>query len=176
MKYVQGLSSVGNRAFTCRIISVGFMSPISGNCSNSKALAQRSLVSLDTSKAFSCLYASAAFSSRLSLMLLQTSVGRAVSRWLYFVDNWEMLQILNLLSSWRNQVFGSCGQKLWTLKAMWATCWFCSSFASILYCIHKGVWPRSRLQSRAGKSMCKGREYPLPLFASFYIGKCARGC
>jgi hypothetical protein len=59
------------------------MSPISGNFSSSKALAQRSLVYLDTSKAFSCSYASAAFSSisaRLSLMLLQMFVGRAVSR------------------------------------------------------------------------------------------------
>ncbi len=54
MKYVPGLSSVGYRASICRIISEGFMSPISGNFSNSKALAQRSLVYLDTSKVFSC--------------------------------------------------------------------------------------------------------------------------
>jgi hypothetical protein len=25
------------------------------------------------------------------------------------------------------------------------------------------VWPRSRLQTRVGKSVCKGWEYPLPL-------------
>jgi len=31
------------------------------------------------------------------------------------------------------------------------------------------VWPRSRLRSRAGKSVCKGWEYPLPLYVlSFY--------
>ncbi len=72
---------MGNRAFICRIISVGFMSPISENFNNSKALAQRSLVYLDTSNAVRCSFASAAcssMSSRLSLMLLQTSVGRAV--------------------------------------------------------------------------------------------------
>jgi hypothetical protein len=79
-----------------------------------------------------------------------------------------MLQILNLLSSWQNQVFRSCGQKLWILNAMWATCWFCSSFAAILY-DHKGVWPRSRLQLRAGKSVCKDGEYPLPLYVLRYI-------
>jgi hypothetical protein len=56
-------------------------------------------------------------SSRLSLMFLQTSVGRADSIWSYFVDDWDMLQILNLISSWRNQVFGLCGQKLWILNA-----------------------------------------------------------
>ncbi len=96
MQYVSGLSSVGNRAFICHIISEGFMSLILGNFSNSKALAQQSLVYLDTSKAFSCSYASAAFSSissRLSLMFLQTSVGRANSIWSYFVDDWDMLQI-----------------------------------------------------------------------------------
>ncbi len=31
MKYVPGLESVGSRAFICCIISVGFMSPITGN-------------------------------------------------------------------------------------------------------------------------------------------------
>ncbi len=85
-------------------------------------------------------------------MLLQTSVGRAISRWSYFVDDWKMLQILNLLPSWRNHVFGSCGQKLWILNATWATCWCFSSFAAILYDIHKGVWPRvdcNHVQERA---------------------------
>ncbi len=50
MKVVPGLLSVGNRAFICHISSVGFMSPISGYFNNSKALAQRTLVYLDTSK------------------------------------------------------------------------------------------------------------------------------
>ncbi len=169
---MQGLESIGNRAFICRIISEGFMSPISGNFSSSKALAQRSLVYLDTSKAFSCSYAAASssISSRLSLMLLQTSVGRADSRWSYFVDDCDMWQILNLLSSWQNQVFGSCGQKLWILNATWAVCWSFSSFAANLY-NHKGVWPRRRLQSRAGKIVCKGGEYPLPLFVLRFIFK-----
>jgi hypothetical protein len=74
---------VGSRAFICRIISDGFMSPISGNLCSSNALAQRSLVYLDISRPFNCSYAPAAFSSistRLSLMLLQTYVGRADSR------------------------------------------------------------------------------------------------
>jgi hypothetical protein len=51
------------------------MSPISENFSSSNALAQRSLVYLDTSRAFSCSYASDAFSlisSSLSLTLLYT--------------------------------------------------------------------------------------------------------
>jgi hypothetical protein len=34
---------------------------------------------------------------------------------------------------------------------------------------HKGVWPRSRLQSRAGKSVCKGGEYRLPLYVLSFI-------
>jgi hypothetical protein len=29
---------------------------------------------------------------------------------------------------------------------------------------HKGAWPRSPLQSRAGKSICVSGEYPLPLY------------
>ncbi len=177
MKYVQGMESVGSCAFICRIISEGFMSPISGNFSNSKALAQWSLVYLATGKAFSCSYASVAFSSissRLSLMLLQTSVGRADSRWSYFVDNWDMLQFLNWLSSLRNQLFGLCGQKSWILNAMWAACWSCSSFATFLY-VHKVAWPGSRLQSRAGKSVCKGREYPLPLYVLRFIFKNVHG-
>jgi hypothetical protein len=61
-------------------------------------------------------------------------------------------------------VVGSWGQKLGILNATWATCWSPSSFfAAILY-LHKGVWPRSRLQSRAGKSVCKDGKYPLPLY------------
>ncbi len=40
MKYVPGLESVGSRAFICRIISDGFISPISGNLSSSNTLAQ----------------------------------------------------------------------------------------------------------------------------------------
>jgi hypothetical protein len=86
MNYVPGLELVGRRAFIGRIISEGFMSPISGNFSRSNTLAQRSLVYLDTSKAFSCSHALATFSSissRLSLMLLQTSVDRADNRWSY---------------------------------------------------------------------------------------------
>jgi hypothetical protein len=82
-----------------------------------------------------------------------------------------MLQILNLLSILRNQVFRSWGQKSGILNATWATCWSLlsrSSFAAILY-VQKGVWPRSRLQWRAGKSMCKGGEYPLPLFVLSFI-------
>jgi hypothetical protein len=78
MKYVPGVRSVGSRAFICRIIL-----PISGNLCCSNALAQRSLVYLDISRPFNCSYAPAAFSSistRLSLMLLQTYVGRADSR------------------------------------------------------------------------------------------------
>jgi hypothetical protein len=117
MKYMPGLESVGSRALICRIISKGFMSPISGNFSSSNALAQRSLVYLDTSRAFSCSYVSAAYSSissRLSLMFLQTSVGRDDSRWSYFVhDDWVMLQILNL----RNQVVGSCGPRRILLRS-----------------------------------------------------------
>ena len=37
------------------------------------------------------------------------------------------------------------------------------------------VWPRCRLQSRAGKSVCKGWEYPLPLYVRSFIRKRARG-
>jgi hypothetical protein len=77
-----------------------------------------------------------------------------------------MLQIRNLLSIFRNHVDGSWGQKLGIRNATWPTCWSSwslSSFDAILD-VHKGVWPRSRLQSRAGKSVCKGWEYPLPLY------------
>jgi hypothetical protein len=49
MKYVPGVESGGSKAFICRIISVGFMSPISGN-----ALAQQAMVYRDISSAFSC--------------------------------------------------------------------------------------------------------------------------
>jgi hypothetical protein len=41
---------------------------------------------------------------------------------------------------------------LWILNATWATCWCFSSFAAILYDIHKGVWPRvdcNHVQERA---------------------------
>ncbi len=31
------------------------------------------------------------------------------------------------------------------------------------------MWPRSRLQSRAGKSVCKGGEYPLPLYVLSFM-------
>jgi hypothetical protein len=79
------------------------------------------------------------------------------------------VQILNLLSILQNQVLGSCGQKSGTLNATWETCCSLSSvFVTILY-VHKGVWPRSRLQSHAGKSVCKGREYPLPLYVLSFI-------
>jgi hypothetical protein len=44
----------GNKAFICRIISDGFMSPISGNLCSSNAVAQRSMVYWDISNAFSC--------------------------------------------------------------------------------------------------------------------------
>jgi hypothetical protein len=54
MKTVQGLESVGSRAFICRIRSVDFMCPISGNFNNSNALVQWALVYLDTSRALSC--------------------------------------------------------------------------------------------------------------------------
>jgi hypothetical protein len=43
-----------------------------------------------------------------------------------------------------------------------------SSFAAIFY-VHKGVGPRSRQHSRAGKSVCKGGEYPLPLYVLRFI-------
>ena len=83
MKYMLVVESGGSRAFIYRIISDGFMSPISGNLCTSNALAQRSLVYLDINSSFSCSYALAVFSSisaRLSLMLLQISVGRAESK------------------------------------------------------------------------------------------------
>ena len=47
MKYVPAVESGGSRAFICRIISDGFMSPISGNLCSSNALAQRSMVYRD---------------------------------------------------------------------------------------------------------------------------------
>ena len=78
MKYMLVVESGGSRAFIYRIISDGFMSPISGNLCTSNALAQRSLVYLDISSSFSCSYVSAAFSSisaRLSLMLLASQNG-----------------------------------------------------------------------------------------------------
>ena len=83
MKYVPVVESGGSKAFIFRIISDGFMSPISRNLCSSNALAQRSMVYLVINSSFSCSYASSAFSStsaRLSLMLLQMSVGRAESR------------------------------------------------------------------------------------------------
>ncbi len=73
----------GSKVFICRIISDGFMLPISGNLCSSNALAQRSMVYLVINSSFSCSYASSAFSwisARLSLMLLQMSMGRAESR------------------------------------------------------------------------------------------------
>ncbi len=79
MKYMPAVESGGSKAFICRIISDGFMSPIFGNLCSSNALAQLSMVYL----VIGCSYASSAFSSisaRLSLMLLQMSVGRAESR------------------------------------------------------------------------------------------------
>ncbi len=69
-----------SRVFICRIRSVGFMSPISETFNNSNALVQRALVYLDTSRAVSCSYESTLDSSmslRLSVMLVQTSVGNA---------------------------------------------------------------------------------------------------
>ncbi len=54
MKYVPAFESGGSRAFICRIISDGFMSPISGNLCSSNDLAQRSMVYRDISSAFSC--------------------------------------------------------------------------------------------------------------------------
>ena len=102
----------------------------------------------------------ALISSKLSLMLLQTSVGRADSRCSYFMDDWDMWQILNLLSSWRNQVFGLCGQKLWILNAMWATPWSCSSFAAILLITKEcGLevdcnCVQERAYAKAGSTLC----------------------
>jgi hypothetical protein len=92
-----------------------------------------------------------------------------------------MLQIRNLLSIFRNHVDGSWGQKSGIRNATWPTCWSSwslSSFAAILDAnkgYHKGVWPRCRLQSRAGNSVCKGWEYPLPLYVQSFIRKRARG-
>ncbi len=83
MKYVPAVESGGSKAFIFRIISDGFMSPISRNLCSLNALAQRSMVYLVINSSFSCSYASSAFSlisARLSLMLLQMSVGRAESR------------------------------------------------------------------------------------------------
>jgi hypothetical protein len=54
MKYVPSGESGGSKAFICRIISDGFMSPISGNLCSSNAVAQRSMVYRDISNAFSC--------------------------------------------------------------------------------------------------------------------------
>ncbi len=54
VKVVQGLESVGNRAFICCIGSVGFMSPYSGYCNSSKALVQQAFVYLDINRVFSC--------------------------------------------------------------------------------------------------------------------------
>jgi hypothetical protein len=54
---------------------------------------------------------------------------------------------------------------------------FCRHLVCSQRRFHKGVWPRSRLQSRAGKSMCKGWAYLLLLYVlSFIIEKRARGC
>jgi hypothetical protein len=72
-----------------------------------------------------------------------------------------------------NHVVGSWGQKSGIMNATWPTCWSSwslSSFAAILY-VHKGVWPRSQLQSRAGKRGCEGWEYPLPLYMLSFIVK-----
>ncbi len=33
------------------------------------------------------------------------------------------------------------------------------------------MWPRCRLQSRAGKSVCKGWEYPLPFYVQSFYSK-----
>jgi hypothetical protein len=58
------------------------------------------------------------------------------------------------------------------LNVTWATCWSSwslSSFFAAILDVHKGVWPRSRLQSRAGKSMSKGGEYPQPLYVVRFI-------
>jgi hypothetical protein len=77
MKYVPGVESVGSKAFICRIISDGFMLPISGNLCSLNVLAQRSLVHLDISRPFSCSYVSVAFSSifaRLSLMFVDADL------------------------------------------------------------------------------------------------------
>ncbi len=120
----------------------------------------------------SCSYASAAFSSislRLSLMLLQTSVGRADSRWSYFVDDWDMLQILTLLSSLQNQVVGSCGQK----SGSWMPRGPRAGFALLLL-------PFCMITKECGLevdcSRVQERAYAKALHASFYIRKRARGC
>ncbi len=54
MKVVQGMESVGSRAFICHIRLGGFMSPSSGYFNNSNALVQGALVYPVTSRAFSC--------------------------------------------------------------------------------------------------------------------------
>ena len=54
MKYVPAVESGGSKAFSCRIISDGFVSPIYGNLCSLNALAQRSMVYRDISNAFSC--------------------------------------------------------------------------------------------------------------------------
>jgi hypothetical protein len=54
MKNMPAGESGSSKAFICRIISDGFMLPISGNLCSSNALAQRSMVYLDISNAFSC--------------------------------------------------------------------------------------------------------------------------
>jgi hypothetical protein len=41
MKYVPGVESGGSKAFICRLISDGFMSPISGNLCSSNARRRR---------------------------------------------------------------------------------------------------------------------------------------
>jgi hypothetical protein len=55
MKVMQGLESLGSKAFIFRIGSVGITSPSSGYFNNLNAVVQRALVYLDTSTAFSCL-------------------------------------------------------------------------------------------------------------------------
>jgi hypothetical protein len=37
------------------------------------------------------------------------------------------------------------------------------------FCMFTKEWPRSRLQSRAGKNVCKGGEYPLTLYVHSFI-------
>jgi hypothetical protein len=68
----------------------------------------------------------------LFMILVQTSVGKALRVWLNLVRELVMQHTLNLLSSCLNQVSESCGQKLWILNAMWETLF---SFLSYLVAI-----------------------------------------
>jgi hypothetical protein len=90
--------------------------------------------------------------------------GQGGEQVIIFVEDGLMLQIRNLLSIFRNQVFGSWGQKSGILNTTWATCWSSwslSSFAAILYssqssglevdCNHV----QERACAKAGSTLCR---------------------